>query len=101
MENRRYHSRILIYVKNALINFYSKRHNTIQSSSFGSELVALIISTEMVEAHRYKLRICGVNLEGPAKFYCDNNSVVKNSSVPASVLNKRHNYICYHRVVEA
>ena len=31
----------------------------------------------------------------------DNKSVVTNASVPASVLNKRHNAICYHRVREA
>ena len=29
------------------------------------------------------------------------NSVVTNSSVSSSVLNKRHNTICYHRVREA
>ena len=55
----------------------------------------------MVEVLRYKLRTFDVNLEGPAEVYCDNKSVVKNSGVPASVLNKRHNVICYHRVREA
>ena len=38
---------------------------------------------------------------GPATVICDNKSVVTNASVPASVLNKRHNAICYHRVREA
>ncbi len=32
---------------------------------------------------------------------CDNRSIVRNSSVPTSVLNKRHNAICYQRVREA
>ena len=32
---------------------------------------------------------------------CDNQSAVTNSSVPTSVLNKRHNAMCYHRVREA
>jgi hypothetical protein len=32
---------------------------------------------------------------------CDNKSVVTNASVPTSVLNKRHNAICYHRVRES
>ena len=32
---------------------------------------------------------------------CDNKSVITNLSIPASVLNKRHNAICYHRVREA
>ena len=54
----------------------------------------------MVESLRYKLRKFGVNLEGPEEVYCDNKSVVTNYSVPASVLNKRHNSICYHRVIE-
>ena len=33
--------------------------------------------------------------------FCDSKSVVTNSSVPSSVLSKRHNVICYHRVREA
>ena len=59
--------------------------------------MTLRIATEMVESFMYKLRMFGVNLEGPAEVYCDNKSVVKKSSVPASFLNKRHNTICYHR----
>ena len=40
-------------------------------------------------------------MEGPPEVFCDNMSVVKNSSIPTSVLNKRNNYIYYHRVREA
>ena len=99
MTNRRYHSGILIYVNNELINVYSKRQNTVESSSFGSEFVALRIAKEMVESLRHKIRTFGVNLEDPAEVYCDNNSVVTNSSLVASVLNKIHNTICYLRVI--
>ena len=101
LANRRSHSGILIYVNNAPIIWYSKRQNTVESSSFGSEYVALRICTELVEALRYKLRTFGIPVEGPADIFCDNQSVVTNSSVPSSVLNKRHNAICYHRVREA
>ena len=55
----------------------------------------------MIEAPRYKLRCFGIPVEGPAEVFCDNMSVVKNLSIPTSVLNKRHNAICYHRVREA
>ena len=50
--------------------------------------MVLRISTEMVEAFKYKLRTFGVKLEVPEDVYCDNKSVVKNYSLPASVLNK-------------
>ena len=63
--------------------------------------MALRIGTDMVEALRYKLRKFGVNLGVPSEVYCENKSVVTNSSVPASVLNKIHNTILYHRVREA
>ena len=101
MANRRSHSGIIIYINNSPVIWYSKRQNTVETSSFGSEYVALRICTEMIEALRYKLRTFGVPIDGPAEVFCDNKSVVTNSSVPASVLNKRHNAICYHRVREA
>ena len=98
---RRSHSGIIIYLNNSPITWFSKRQNTVESSSFGSEFVALRIATDHIEAMRYKLRMFGVPLNGPADVFCDNKSVVTNASVPSSVLNKRHNAICYHRVREA
>jgi hypothetical protein len=87
LANRRSHTGILVYVNNALILWYSKRQNTVESSSFGSEFVALRIATELIEALRYKLRMFGVPVEGPSNVYdCDNKSVVTNASVPTSVL---------------
>ena len=79
----------------------TKRQNTVEASSFGSEYIALRICAEKVEALRYKLRCFGVPIDGPRDIFCDNRSVLTNSIVPTSVLNKRHNAICYHRVREA
>ena len=101
LANRRSHSGMFIYVNNAPIQWFSKRQNTVESSSFGSEFVAMRIVTDMIEALRYKLRCFGIPIDGPAEVFCDNQSVVTNSSVPASALNKRHNAICFHRVREA
>ena len=98
---RRSHSGILIYLNNSPVIWYSKRQNTVESSSFGSEFVALRIATEMIEALRYKLRMFGVPIGGATDVFCDNKSVVTNASIPSSVLNKKHNSICYHRVREA
>jgi len=98
---RRSHTGILIYLNCAPILWYSKAQTTVETSTFGSEFVALRISVEMLEALRYKLRMLGVPLEGPSNVFCDNKSVVTNSTVPTSTLKKKHNSIAYHRVREA
>ena len=49
----------------------------------------------------YKLRMFGVPIDGPANVLCDNQGVVKNTSIPESVLNKKHVSIAYHSVREA
>ena len=89
-------------MKNAPIIWFSKRQNTVESSSFGSEFVALRVAKEMVVlALRYKLRMFGVPIDGPANVFCDNNGVVKNTTIPASMLAKKHNAINYHAIHEA
>ncbi|GFH49000.1 hypothetical protein CTEN210_05476 [Chaetoceros tenuissimus] len=93
LANRRSHTGILIYINNSPVLWYSKKQNTVETSSFGSEFVALHIAVEMVEALRYKLRCFGVPIDGPTEVLCDNRSVVTNSSVLASTPNKRHNAI--------
>ena len=55
----------------------------------------------MIIALRYKLQMFGVPFEGPAQVFCENQGVVKNTSVPESVLTKKHNAVNYHAVREA
>ena len=98
---RRSHTGIIIYVCNAPIIWFSKRQNTVESATFGSEFVALRICKELVVALRYKLRMFGVPFDGAANVFCDNRGVVKNASVPESTLQKKHNAINYHAVREA
>jgi hypothetical protein len=98
---RRSHTGILIFVQNSPILWVSRRQNTIETSTFGSEFVALRHAKDVIVALRYKLRMFGVPLEGPAQVYCDNQGVVKNTSIPESVLSKKHNAINYHAVREA
>ena len=93
-------SGIIIYVNNSPISWYSKRKNTVEASSFGSEFVAIRISTEMIESLSYNLRCFGIPVEGPEEVFFDNISVVKNPSILTSVLNKRYNAILCHRVRE-
>ena len=39
--------------------------------------------------------------DGPADVYCDNQGVVKNTSIAESTLSKKHNAVNYHIVREA
>jgi hypothetical protein len=92
---------ILIFVNRAPIIWYSKRQNTVETSTFGSEFVAMRIAVELIEALRYKLRMFVIPIEGPTNVFCDNEAVTKNATIPESTLKKKHNSIAYHRTREA
>ena len=98
---RRSHTGILIFLQRAPIIWYSKRQNTVETSSFGSEFCAMKTAIEQIEALRYKLRMMGVPLDGETSVFCDNESVFKNASLPESTLKKKHNAVAYHRTREA
>jgi hypothetical protein len=98
---RRLQTGILIFCNGAPITWYSKKQNTVETSTFGSEFVAMKRAVELIEALWYKLRMFGIPIAGPANVYCDNDSVVNNTRRPESTLKKKHNAIAYHRVREA
>jgi hypothetical protein len=98
---RRSQTGILMFVNRAPIIWYSKRQNTVETSTFGSEFVAMRIAVELIEALRYKLRMFGIPIEGPTNVFCDNEAVTKNAIHPESTLKKKHNAIAYHRTREA
>ena len=88
---------ILIFCNMAPVIWYSKRQNTVETSTFGSEYIALRTGTEMIIALRYKLRMTGVPLDGPTNVFCDNESVVKSSVNPETTLKKKHVSIAFHK----
>ena len=97
---RRSRTGVLIYCNRAPVLVYSKKQNSIETSSFGSEFTALKTAVELTEGIRYKLRMMGVPVDGPAYIKGDNYSVIQNSSLPQSVLKKKSNSIAYHYVRE-
>ena len=95
---RRSHTDIVIYVQNAPIIWFSKCQNTVESSSFGSEFVALRAAKDMVVVLRYKLQMFGVPIDAPANVFCENNGVVKYTTIPEFMPTKKHNAINYHAI---
>lgn len=98
---RRSRTGIIIFLNMAPIIWVSQRQATVESSTFGSEFVAMRNAIEHVKSLRYKLRMFGIPIEGPAYVFGDNDSVIKNSSQPESTLKKKHHSISYHTVREA
>ena len=97
---RRLQTGILLYLNSAPIIWWSKRQNTVESSTFSSEFVALRIASELIISLRYKLQMFGIPILGTATVFCDNEAVYKNVSFSESTLKKKHNSICFHRVCE-
>jgi hypothetical protein len=91
----------IVFANNNPIKWYSKRQNTVESSTYGAELVALRIAVKAIIEIRYKLCMMGIPIQGPSQLLCDNKSVVLNIALPYSTLKKKHNAIAYHRVHEA
>ncbi|MEM7375847.1 MAG: Ty1/Copia family ribonuclease HI [Bacteroidota bacterium] len=90
-----------IFIKSTPIHWISKRQKTVETSMYGSELVAAWIAMEGIIDLRYHLCMIGVPIEGPALMLGDNQSVILNTSVPSSILKEKHNAMAYHRVREA
>jgi len=72
---------VLIYVNKAPIIWFSKKQNSIETSSFGSECMALKTGVELLEGLIYKLKMMGVPIEGYCHTCVDNMSVFNNASV--------------------
>ena len=98
---RRSQTGILIFLIKAPIVWYSKRQNTVETSTFGSEFIAMRMVVEHIKALWYKLHMFGIPIEGPTNVFCDNEAVFKNMTIPESTLKKKHNRICYHRCCKA
>jgi hypothetical protein len=91
----------IIFVGQSIIKWYSKRQNTVETSTYGSELVAMRIALEAILEIRYKLRAMGIKFEHTSTILCDNQSVIYNTQFPTNSLKKKHNAVAFHKVREA
>jgi len=88
----------IVYLNCAPIYWYSKKQTSIETSSFGSEFVAMKHACEYLRGLRFKLRLMGIPVSDPCFVTGDNQSVLVNSSVPESTLRKKSNSVAYHFV---
>ena len=62
---RRSRTGMLVYINSALVYWSSKKQTSIESSSFGSEFIAMKQCCEYLRGLRYKLRMMGIPVYGP------------------------------------
>ena len=90
----------VIFLNRATILWYSRRQNTVESSTFGSEFIALKTAVEMLIGLRLKLLCFGIPIDGPSNVMCDNEAITKNVRTPQSTLSKKHNAVVFHKCRE-
>jgi hypothetical protein len=100
MITRRSVTGIIVFINGTPILWYCKKQNTVETSTYGAELVAGRIATEMAIEFRYIFYMLGVPIDGPIIVLGDNKGMIQNCSLMSSQLTKKHNAIAYHRVRE-
>ena len=92
---------ILHFANQTPIDWYSKKQSTVETATFGSEIVAARTATEQIIDLRNTFRYLGVPIRETSYLFGDNKTVVDSTMTPHSKLNKRHTMLSYHRVRHA
>ena len=97
---RRSKNGFLVYLSCANVYWFSKKQTSVESSSFGSEFVAMKQCCEYLQGLHYNLQMMGIPCEGPAYISGDNQSVLANTAIPDSTLKNNSQSIAYHFIRE-
>ena len=97
---RRSRTGYLVFLNRAPIYWYSKKQTSCETSTFGSEFIAMKQACEYIRGLRFKIRMMGIPCETPCLLYGDNQSVLANVTRPDSQLRKKSCSIAYHFVRE-
>jgi hypothetical protein len=96
----RSHTGFIVFLNNLPIYWSSKKQGSCETSTFGSKFVAMKQATEYVRGLHFKLQMFGITVDEPAFVFGDNQSILANTSAPASTLKKKSNAIAYYFVRE-
>jgi hypothetical protein len=92
---------ILSLVNQTPIDWYSKKHSTVETATYGSEFIASPICVDRAVDLCNTLRYLGVPICHEDVMFGDNESVVNSSMRLDAKLHKRHNALSFHRVRKA
>ena len=92
---------VLHFANQTPIDYFSKKQATVETATFGSEIVAARTATEQIIDLRYTFRYLGVPIREKSFLFGDNKTVVDSTMTPHGKINKRHTMLSYHRVRQA
>ena len=87
---------VLHFVNQTPIDWYTKKQETVETATYGSEFAAARTAIQQIAGLRQALQYLGVPLRESSYLFGDTESVVKSGTVPHSQLSKRHHALAYH-----
>ena len=92
---------VLHFFNQTPIEWYSKKQETVETATYGSEFAAARTAIQQIAGLRQMLQYLGVPLRKSSYLFGDNESVVKSGTIPHSALSKCHHALAYHYTREA
>ena len=89
---------IIHLINQTPIAWFSKLQGTVETTTYGSEFVAARQCSEQIRGLQETLKSMGIPIERSAWMLGDNSSVITSSTIPSSLLKKRHHSLSYHYV---
>ena len=72
---RRSHTGFIVMLNNAPIYWHSKKHTSVETITFGSDMMAMKQAADYIQGFRYKLRMFGITVEEPSYIYRDRTQI--------------------------
>ena len=91
---------IIVFLNSTPVKWVCKWQNTINISTYGSELVVCWLAVEILIEYCIKMQKLGSKMVPASVLLGDNKSQITKCSLPSSGLKKKHNAIVYHRIRE-
>ena len=85
----------IVMSDNAPIYRHLKKQTSVDTSTFGNEMMAMKRAEDYIRGFRYKLRMFGIPVEEPSYMYGDNQSVLVGSTKPESTIKKKAQSIAF------
>ena len=89
---------ILHLINQMPLDWYTKKLATVETSTYGTEIVSARICMEQIIDLRTTLRYLGVPIRQKSYMFGDNKSVVDSATLPQVKLHKRHQILSFMKV---